>query len=35
MTRMMWDEVLGVNLNGPFNLTQAVLPKMVEAGWGG
>ena len=34
MTRMMWDEVLGVNLNGPFNMTQAVLPKMIEAGWG-
>jgi 3-oxoacyl-(acyl-carrier-protein) reductase len=34
MTRMMWDEVLGVNLNGPFNISQAVLPKMVETGWG-
>jgi len=34
MTRMMWDEVLGVNLNGPFNTTQAVLPGMIEAGWG-
>jgi 3-oxoacyl-[acyl-carrier protein] reductase len=34
MTRMMWDEVLGVNLNGPFNVTHAVLPAMVEAGWG-
>ena len=34
MTRMMWDEVLGVNLTGPFNITQAVLPKMVEKGWG-
>jgi 3-oxoacyl-(acyl-carrier-protein) reductase len=34
MTRTMWDEVLGVNLNGPFNTTQAVLPGMVEAGWG-
>jgi NAD(P)-dependent dehydrogenase (short-subunit alcohol dehydrogenase family) len=34
MTRLMWDEVLGVNLNGPFNITQAVLPKMIEAGWG-
>ena len=21
MTREMWDEVLGVNLNGPFNIT--------------
>ena len=34
MTRMMWDEVLGVNLNGPFNITHALLPGMVEAGWG-
>ncbi len=34
MTRAMWDEVLGVNLNGPFNTTKAVLPGMVEAGWG-
>jgi 3-oxoacyl-(acyl-carrier-protein) reductase len=34
MTRLMWDEVLGVNLNGPFLATQAVLPDMVAAGWG-
>jgi 3-oxoacyl-(acyl-carrier-protein) reductase len=34
MTRTMWDEVLGVNLTGPFNITRAVLPGMVEAGWG-
>jgi 3-oxoacyl-(acyl-carrier-protein) reductase len=34
MTRAMWDEVLGVNLNGPFNTTQAVLAGMVEVGWG-
>jgi NAD(P)-dependent dehydrogenase (short-subunit alcohol dehydrogenase family) len=34
MTRSIWDEVLGVNLTGPFNMTQAVLPGMVEAGWG-
>jgi 3-oxoacyl-(acyl-carrier-protein) reductase len=34
MTRMMWDEVLGVNLNGPFNVTHALLPSMVELGWG-
>jgi 3-oxoacyl-(acyl-carrier-protein) reductase len=34
MTRVMWDEVLGVNLNGPFNITQEVLPGMVENGWG-
>jgi 3-oxoacyl-[acyl-carrier protein] reductase len=34
MTKMMWDEVLGVNLTGPFNITHAVLPGMVERGWG-
>jgi 3-oxoacyl-(acyl-carrier-protein) reductase len=34
MTRMIWDEVLGVNLNGPFNVTHAVLPGMVQSGWG-
>ena len=34
MTREMWDEVLGVNLNGPFNVTHGLLPKMVEKGWG-
>jgi 3-oxoacyl-[acyl-carrier protein] reductase len=34
MTKMLWDEVLGVNLTGPFNITHAILPGMVEAGWG-
>jgi 3-oxoacyl-[acyl-carrier protein] reductase len=34
MSRLMWDEVLGVNLTGPFNITHAVLPGMVNAGWG-
>lgn len=34
MTKLMWDEVLGVNLNGPFNVTHELLPQMVEAGWG-
>lgn len=34
MTRNMWDEVLGVNLNGPFNMCHSVLPGMVESGWG-
>ena len=34
MTREMWDEVLGVNLNGPFNITHGLLPFMVEKGWG-
>jgi NAD(P)-dependent dehydrogenase (short-subunit alcohol dehydrogenase family) len=34
MTRSMWDEVLGVNLTGTFNVTRALMPPMVEAGWG-
>lgn len=34
MSRAMWDEVLGVNLNGPFNVTNAVLRNMVVLGWG-
>ncbi len=34
MTRDMWDEVLRVNLDGLFNTTHAILPSMIEAGWG-
>jgi 3-oxoacyl-(acyl-carrier-protein) reductase len=34
MTREMWDEVLHVNLDGVFNTTKAILPSMIEAGWG-
>ncbi len=34
MTKLMWDEVLGTNLDGPFNVTQAVIPAMLEKGWG-
>jgi 2-hydroxycyclohexanecarboxyl-CoA dehydrogenase len=29
-----WDRIMQVNLNGPFYCTQAVLPDMIEAGWG-
>ena len=29
-----WDRMMEVNLNGPFYCAQAVLPDMVEAGWG-
>jgi 2-hydroxycyclohexanecarboxyl-CoA dehydrogenase len=29
-----WQRVLDVNLNGVFHCCQAVLPDMVEAGWG-
>ncbi|MFZ5831965.1 MAG: 3-oxoacyl-[acyl-carrier-protein] reductase [Planctomycetota bacterium] len=34
MPKAHWDEVLDVNLNGPVNVLRAVLPGMVEAGWG-
>jgi len=34
MTRQMWDEVMRVNLDGLFHVTQAVLPRMLETGWG-
>ncbi|MBX7433150.1 SDR family oxidoreductase [Mycobacterium sp. Y57] len=29
-----WQRVVNVNLNGVFHCTQAVLPDMIEAGWG-
>ncbi len=29
-----WDQVLAVNLKGPFLLTQAALPALRQAGWG-
>jgi len=29
-----WQRVLDINLNGVFHCTQAVLPDMIEAGWG-
>lgn len=34
MSREAWDEVIGVNLGGPYNVTHKVLPSMLEAGWG-
>ena len=34
MTRGQWDEVIATNLGGPFNVTHAVLPSLLEAGWG-
>lgn len=34
MTREMWDDVLAVNLNGLFNVTHAVVPGMLQNGWG-
>jgi 2-hydroxycyclohexanecarboxyl-CoA dehydrogenase len=29
-----WKKIIDVNLNGVFHVTQAVLPDMLEAGWG-
>ena len=29
-----WQRVIDINLNGVFHCTQAVLPDMIEAGWG-
>ena len=29
-----WDRILAVNLSGPFYFCQAVVPDMIEAGWG-
>lgn len=34
LTFQAWQRVIDVNLNGVFHCTQAVLPDMVEAGWG-
>ncbi|MFC4913511.1 SDR family NAD(P)-dependent oxidoreductase [Actinomadura gamaensis] len=34
MTTEQWDTVLGVNLRGPFLVTRAAVPHMIEAGWG-
>ena len=29
-----WQQIIDINLNGVFHTTQAVLPDMIEAGWG-
>jgi 2-hydroxycyclohexanecarboxyl-CoA dehydrogenase len=34
ITDEKWDRILAVNLTGAFYCTQAVLPDMIEAGWG-
>ena len=34
ITDEKWDRLMQVNLNGPFYCTQAVVPDMIEAGWG-
>ncbi len=33
-TLEMWEQTLRVNLTGPFNCCQAVMPDMIEARWG-
>jgi 2-hydroxycyclohexanecarboxyl-CoA dehydrogenase len=34
ITAEKWNRILGVNLTGTFNCCQAVIPEMLEAGWG-
>jgi 2-hydroxycyclohexanecarboxyl-CoA dehydrogenase len=34
ITTEAWDTILAVNLTGTFHCCQAVLPDMIEAGWG-
>jgi 2-hydroxycyclohexanecarboxyl-CoA dehydrogenase len=34
ITDELWDRIMAVNLDGPFYCTQAVVPDMIEAGWG-
>jgi 2-hydroxycyclohexanecarboxyl-CoA dehydrogenase len=34
ITPEKWDRILAVNLTGTFNVCQAVVPDMVERGWG-
>ena len=34
MTKPQWDEVIATNLTGAYNVAHAVLPSMLESGWG-
>jgi 3-oxoacyl-[acyl-carrier protein] reductase len=34
VTSELWDEIFGINVKGPFFLTQQVLPGMIERRWG-
>jgi 2-hydroxycyclohexanecarboxyl-CoA dehydrogenase len=34
ITEQMWDDLLAVNLKGPFLCTKAIIPDMLAAGWG-
>lgn len=34
ITEQVWDDLMAVNLKGPFLCCQAIIPDMLEAGWG-
>lgn len=34
LTEEQWDRLIRINLKGPFLVTQALVPDMLEAGWG-
>jgi len=34
ITEDMWDRMIRINLKGPFLCTKAILPDMLQAGWG-
>ncbi|MFF0081855.1 SDR family NAD(P)-dependent oxidoreductase [Streptomyces canus] len=34
ITDASWDQIMAVNLSGPFYCCQAAIPDMIEAGWG-
>lgn len=34
LTQEVWERIIGVNLTGPFLVTQAFVPDMLAAGWG-
>lgn len=34
ITEQVWDDLMAINLKGPFLCCQAVIPDMLEAGWG-
>jgi 2-hydroxycyclohexanecarboxyl-CoA dehydrogenase len=34
ITEQIWDDLFAINLKGPFLCCQAVIPDMLEAGWG-
>jgi 2-hydroxycyclohexanecarboxyl-CoA dehydrogenase len=34
VTSELWDEIFGINVKGPFFLTQRLLPGMIERRWG-